>query len=231
MAIKQRNVVLVSRDVDGNTCMDMPLTCIDQVEGMDEFIASYIASQEEALAGVLNTKIMTPFLVKLVIDAATSLACPTGMIGFFALKSVPPGWLICNGSAVSRTTYAKLFSIWGTTWGEGDGSTTFNLPNLDGRFLEGTTDIAKVGQYVEAGLPNITGGFTIDVAGVGRFGIADAKGAFTASASYDIHFDSGAYRGKHYTRAEFSADRSTGIYGGSSTVHPSSILFMPCIKF
>lgn len=155
MAIKQRNVVLVSRDVDGNTCMDMPLTCIDQVEGMDEFMASYIASQEEALAGVLNTKIMTPFLVKLVIDAATSLACPTGMIGFFALKSVPPGWLICNGSAVSRTTYAKLFSIWGTTWGEGDGATTFNLPNLDGRFLEGTTDIAKVGQYVEAGLPNI----------------------------------------------------------------------------
>ena len=120
MAIKQRNVVLVSRDVDGNTCMDMPLTCIDQVEGMDEFIDSYIASQEEALAGVLNTKIMTPFLVKLVIDAATSLACPTGMIGFFALKSVPPGWLICNGSAVSRTTYAKLFSIWGTTWGKGD---------------------------------------------------------------------------------------------------------------
>ena len=227
MAIKQRNVVLVSRDVDGNTCMDMPLTCIDQVEGMDEFIASCIASQEEALAGVLNTKIMTPFLVKLVIDAATSLACPTGMIGFFALKSVPPGWLICNGSAVSRTTYAKLFSIWGTTWGEGDGATTFNLPNLDGRFLEGTTDIAKVGQYVEAGLPNITG---------------LTRSISCAQFSTNEGDDGAMYlqRGQQYRaevnnsvtqpRVGIDASRSSSVYGASTTVQPNAILMLACIK-
>lgn len=222
MAIKQRNVVLVSRDVDGNTCMDMPLTCIDQVEGMDEFIASYIASQEEALAGVLNTKIMTPFLVKLVIDAATSLACPTGMIGFFALKSVPPGWLICNGSAVSRTTYAKLFSIWGTTWGEGDGETTFNLPNLDGRFLEGTTDIAKVGQYVEAGLPNITGQANLSN---GWGGVAD-NGALKRQGSTGAP-GGGAANG---TNLQFDASWSSSIYRVNSTVQPASIQLIPSIK-
>ena len=78
--------------------------------------------------------------------------------------------------------------------------------------------------------PNITGGFTLDVVSVGRFGIADVQGAFTASDSYDIRFEPGASRGKHYTRAEFSAASSNAIYSGSS-VQPSSILFMPCIKF
>ena len=229
MAIKQRNVVLVSRDVDGNTCMDMPLTCIDQVEGMDEFIASYIASQEEALAGVLNTKIMTPFLVKLVIDAATSLACPTGMIGFFALKSVPPGWLICNGSAVSRTTYAKLFSIWGTTWGEGDGSTTFNLPNLDGRFLEGTTDIAKVGQYVEAGLPNITGSFNAQQNNSDLFWGVETTGAFVDDHPFPgkVNFSEGT-QGYGYS---FDASRLNPIYGTTSSVQPPALTFLACIKF
>lgn len=225
MAIKQRNVVLVSRDVDGNTCMDMPLTCIDQVEGMDEFIASYIASQEEALAGVLNTKIMTPFLVKLVIDAATSLACPTGMIGFFALKSVPPGWLICNGSAVSRTTYAKLFSIWGTTWGEGDGSTTFNLPNLDGRFLEGTTDIAKVGQYVEAGLPNITG----DYQALSAVNWQQANGAFYIDGVHGA-IAQGIESQTSLSHMNFTASRLSAVFGNSQTVQPLSIRLLPCIK-
>lgn len=231
MAIKQRNVVLVSRDVDGNTCMDMPLTCIDQVEGMDEFIASYIASQEEALAGVLNTKIMTPFLVKLVIDAATSLACPTGMIGFFALKSVPPGWLICNGSAVSRTTYAKLFSIWGTTWGEGDGSTTFNLPNLDGRFLEGTTDIAKVGQYVEAGLPNITGAveetFLTDIESAPGW----SEGSMFWTTAQIINRNTNQGENEWGKRLNFDASLSSSTFGTSQTVQPTSLKLLPCIKF
>ena len=78
--------------------------------------------------------------------------------------------------------------------------------------------------------PNITGGFTLDVVSVGRFGIADVQGAFTASASYDILFDPGASQGKQYTRAEFSAASSNAIYSGSSSVQPSSMLMLPCIK-
>ena len=56
-----------------------------------------------------------------------------GMVQMFAGSTAPTGWLICNGSAVSRTTYATLFAVIGTTWGAGDGSTTFNLPDLRGR--------------------------------------------------------------------------------------------------
>lgn len=55
---------------------------------------------------------------------------PVGMMVMFAALSAPAGWLVCNGSAVSRTTYADLFAVIGTTWGAGDGSTTFNIPDM-----------------------------------------------------------------------------------------------------
>ena len=58
---------------------------------------------------------------------------PTGAIITFAGSSAPSGYLLCDGSAVSRTTYADLFTVIGTTYGTGDGSTTFNVPNLKGR--------------------------------------------------------------------------------------------------
>jgi microcystin-dependent protein len=63
---------------------------------------------------------------------------PAGMLGPFANNSVPTGWLACDGSAVSRTTYSVLYAVIGTTWGVGDGSSTFNLPDLEGAFLRGT---------------------------------------------------------------------------------------------
>lgn len=59
---------------------------------------------------------------------------PTGVIQMWGASSAPSGWLLCDGSAISRTTYAPLFSIVGTTYGMGDGSTTFNLPDMRQRF-------------------------------------------------------------------------------------------------
>jgi microcystin-dependent protein len=61
----------------------------------------------------------------------------TGEVKMLAFASVPVGWLICDGSAVSRTTYADLFTAIGTTFGAGDGSTTFNLPDLMDRVPRG----------------------------------------------------------------------------------------------
>jgi len=73
------------------------------------------------------------------LDAAISAisAVPSGSVTAFAGSSVPAGWLECDGSAVSRTTYAALFAAVGTTYGVGDGSTTFNLPQLRGEFIRG----------------------------------------------------------------------------------------------
>lgn len=62
---------------------------------------------------------------------------PTGTVSMFAGTTAPTGYLLCQGQAVSRTTYSALFSVIGTAYGTGDGSTTFNLPNLQGRFALG----------------------------------------------------------------------------------------------
>ena len=62
---------------------------------------------------------------------------PTGGLVAWAASSAPTGWLICDGSAVSRTTYADLYAVVGDTYGAGDGSTTFNLPNIKGRVVVG----------------------------------------------------------------------------------------------
>jgi microcystin-dependent protein len=70
-------------------------------------------------------------------DTAT-VAGPAGALMAFAGTSAPTGYLECDGSAVSRTTYSTLFDAIGTTWGSGDGSTTFNVPDLRGAFARGT---------------------------------------------------------------------------------------------
>ena len=74
----------------------------------------------------------------------TSLA---GMVAYFAMNTAPSGWLKANGAAVSRTTYAGLFTAIGTTFGAGDGSTTFNLPDMRGEFARGWDD----GRGVDSG--------------------------------------------------------------------------------
>lgn len=65
---------------------------------------------------------------------------PTGSIQAFGgpIVNIPNGWLLCDGSAVSRVGFGALFSVIGTYWGAGDGSSTFNIPNLTDRFLVGS---------------------------------------------------------------------------------------------
>ena len=70
--------------------------------------------------------------------AAAQGAVPSGTLLDFAGSSAPTGFLLCDGSAVSRTTYAALFTAIGTTWGVGDGATTFNVPDLRGRTAIGS---------------------------------------------------------------------------------------------
>lgn len=64
---------------------------------------------------------------------------PTGVMMPFAAVTPPTGYLLCDGNAVSRTAYATLFALIGTTYGVGNGSTTFNVPNLKGRVVVGVS--------------------------------------------------------------------------------------------
>ena len=93
-----------------------------------------------------DAKIATSKAVKITYDKAVAAensaaqSAPSGMIAYFARNAAPAGWLKANGAAVSRTTYAALFAAIGTTFGTGDDSTTFNLPDLRGEFLRGWDD-------------------------------------------------------------------------------------------
>ena len=83
---------------------------------------------------------------------------PVGTISAFGGSTAPDGWLLCQGQALSRTEYASLFSVIGTSFGSGDGSTTFNIPDLRGKFAEGLPASGRtLGESVSAGLPNISG--------------------------------------------------------------------------
>jgi microcystin-dependent protein len=101
-----------------------------------------IPSGPTASAGTNTTQLATTAFV-------LSNANPTGGIMMWGTGTAPTGWLLCAGTAVSRTTYAALFAIIGTTFGVGDGSTTFNLPNYTNRMPYGTT-VAATGGSADA---------------------------------------------------------------------------------
>lgn len=70
-----------------------------------------------------------------------AISAPAGTVNSYAGSTAPTGWLLCAGQNVSRTTYAGLFAAIGTTYGSGDGSTTFALPDLRGRVVAGEDDM------------------------------------------------------------------------------------------
>lgn len=88
----------------------------------------------------------------------TSGIIPPGVTLPYAGTSAPNGWLLCYGQAVSRTTYSGLFAAIGTTYGSGDGSTTFNLPDCRGRMIGGKDNMGGVAaNRITAGVSGITG--------------------------------------------------------------------------
>lgn len=149
---------------------------------------------------------------------------PAGTIIAWAANSVPSGFLLCNGATVSRTTYANLYAAIGGTYGNGDGYSTFSLPNLNDRFLQGTSGNAA---YINPGLPNITGWYErVQLRDNSVWGSSGAL--YTAIDYWSSYGDSGSYRS---VRLGFDASRSNGIYGSSSTVQPLSLKLHFCIKY
>jgi len=78
---------------------------------------------------------------KFTIADLKAIFSPIGTVADYAGVTEPAGWLFCYGQAISRTTYADLFAVLSTTYGVGDGSTTFNLPDLRGRVIAGQDDM------------------------------------------------------------------------------------------
>ena len=199
------------------------------VIAFDRLAEAAIANEQQAIAGTAKNLLMTPYLVAKAIAALIPPAMPTGMIFPWPGDTPPEGAIVADGRELPRTTYAGLFSIFGTTYGAGDGSTTFNVPDLDGRFIELTTDAGSVGQFVEPGLPNITGSFTLWKVYLDD-GRAEATGAFQKIAESAV-YASGSENGTPYKGFTFDASRVSATYGASTVVQPASLCLLPCIKF
>ena len=120
---------------------------------------------------------------------------PSGSVFCMAVATVPSGYLECNGAAVSRTTYAALFAIIGTNYGTGNGSSTFNLPDLRGEFVRGFDN----GRGADSGRS-----------------IASSQGASNASHNHSISA-SGTTSTKSLTGSVNVISESFAGFGGSAT--------------
>jgi len=117
---------------------------------------------EDNFASDSATALATQQSIKAYIASQLTASVPAGVISPYAGASAPTGYLLCYGQAVSRTTYADLFSAISTTYGIGDGSSTFNLPDLRGRVVAGQDDM---GGTSADRLTNQTGGIDGDTLG------------------------------------------------------------------
>ena len=150
---------------------------------------------------------------------------PIGSIAYS--HEVPTGWLECNGAAISRTKYARLFKKIGTKYGAGDGSTTFNLPNLHHRVLEATTTISEVAKTVEAGLPDIIG--RVNAAGASAW--QEPNGCF-----YFPDPERTAYMAEYSATKQsptglgFKASNENAIYRGT-TLQNNALRLLAIVKY
>ena len=236
-----------------------PLKIVSGTEINDEFNAIQVAVNSKAdlnsptltgtplaptaAAGTNTTQVATTAFVQ-------QNSVPAGAVFYFAASSAPTGYLICNGSAVSRSTYAALFAIVGTTFGAGDGSTTFNLPDLRGQFIRGIDN----GRGVDTG--RVFGSSQNDAVTEHNHYLSCTSAqtpAFTDDGPSTFHGghrltnrmaigDGGYTTGSKYlgssnqtSRGNMGVDKVNKFLTGSNTTtttetRPKNVALLPCIK-
>lgn len=193
-----------------------------------------LATNAETQTGTDATRAVTPASLA----SAAALFVPPGAVLPFAMAVTPSGWLAANGAAVSRTTYAALFAAIGTLYGIGDGSTTFNLPDLRGYFVRGQGTNAN---GTASGLFGQKQGD--DFKGHSHTGSTSTNGShshsYSAPNSYQQDTTNSPANGK---RATSNANLNTGAAGdhshtltinstGGTETRPANIALLYCIKF
>ena len=174
-----------------------------------------VADNEVTTAKILDGAITTAKVADGAITQAklnsSVVLVPAGAVMPFAMNSAPSGWLAADGSNVNRTTYAALFSAISTTYGAGDGSTTFALPDLRGYFVRGS-------------------GTNGDGTAAGTFGVKQAD-------EFKSHTHTVSARGSdaaaNFAAGSFPANPqtlTTSATGGTET-RPKNIAMLYCIKF
>jgi microcystin-dependent protein len=203
----------------------------------DKLADGAVATQKITDSSVTTEKLANGAVTSAKIDPQSAL--PSGAVTAFAGVAAPTGWLLCDGSAVSRATYAALFSVIGTTYGSGNGSTTFNLPDLRGEFIRGLDN----GRGVDSGRAlgtsqgdatrNITGswrthsgsfdGRNFAVGGTGGAYASQVSSAFGTADSWQT-----SSTNRNFTEVTFDASR---VVPTASENRPRNVALLYCIKF
>lgn len=173
-------------------------------------------------------------------NAAQAVAVPPGFVLPFAAVTPPAGWLRANGAAVSRTTYAALFAAIGTTYGAGDGSSTFNLPDARGEFPRFWDD----GRGIDAnpspraiGSTQLGTALAFDIGSAPSIVVSRVAGLSGLQSRAALGVDSGVVSDYNAAVGYYSAS-STGSGGLPETAEinwgvtrPRNIAFLGCIKY
>lgn len=144
-----------------------------------------------------------------------------GTVAWFAAASTPAGFLECNGAAISRTAYALLFAAIGTAYGAGDGSTTFNLPDLRGEFIRGHDN----GRGVDTGR-------AIGTAQASQNLSHNHGGATGAQSVGAVPVPGTSSIGSDFVVSITTSNHSHSIASdGGTEARPRNVAMRPCIKF
>ena len=178
-----------------------------------------------------DTSVATTEFVRRAVDSSM----PSGAVMYFAMQAAPAGWLKADGSAVSRTQYPALFAAIGTTYGAGDGRTTFNLPDLRGEFVRGWDGGRNIDQGRAFGsaqgdaIRNITGSIdTGSNSGHQLFDEATVTGALAISRRQWKAWTSDTQDGRNNPAAfDFDASR---VVPTAPENRPRNIALLACIK-
>lgn len=144
-----------------------------------------------------------------------------GSVAAFGMSTPPAGWLVANGAAISRATYAELFAKIGTTFGAGNGTTTFNLPDLRGEFIRGWDNGRGVDSGRVLGSAQAATGISLYANGM------NGSRVYTPAENFDGTYVSSAVGGFRYNVSSWTAVSSEDYY----RVRPRNVAMLMCIKF
>lgn len=215
------------------------------IKYIEELFASKLEKSGGTMTGTLamgSNKVTTSYAPtdsvdltnKLYVDNATSGAMwlgETKMLSYPSIPTLPAGMEVVNadGRALSRTTYSSLFSLIGVTYGSGDGSNTFNIPDLRGVAVRGWDsgrglDSGRLfGSYQDSGAPNITGSFYDALTGISP----SFSGAFSGTRIGANDYNDGAFN--RYS-VSFNASTSSSQYQSINEVRMKNIALYPVIR-